>query len=299
MANMTANGIRIEYETFGDRGNPALLLIMGLGAQMIFWDDAFCGEIASRGFHVIRFDNRDCGLSTHFPEKGIPDVFKAVTASLAGEKVEEAPYSVGDMAADAVALLDGLGIARAHVVGASMGGMIAQTIAINHPTRILSLTSIMSTTGNPEVPPAKSEALAVLLTPTPSDRAQFLDHMVQSFRIIGSPGFELDEEGFRDRVGRAFDRSYDPAGVARQLVAALADGNRKPRLRSVRAPTLVIHGKQDPLVPVEAGADTADAIPGARLVVIEGMGHDLPRGAWPQIVDAITDVATSAGRAVS
>jgi pimeloyl-ACP methyl ester carboxylesterase len=298
MANLTANGMRIEYETIGDHRQPALLLIMGLGAQMIFWDDDFCREIASRGFHVIRFDNRDCGLSTHFPEKGVPDVVKAVTAALAGEKVE-APYSLGDMAEDTVGLLDALGIARAHLVGASMGGIIAQTVAINHPARVLSLTSIMSTTGNPDLPPANPEALAVLLTPTPSDRAQFLDHMVQSFRTIGSPGFELDEARFRDRVGRAFDRSYDPSGVARQLVAALADGDRKPRLRSVRAPTVVIHGKQDPLVPVEAGVDTADAIPGARLVVIDGMGHDLPRGAWPQIVDAIAGVAGSAGRAAA
>jgi pimeloyl-ACP methyl ester carboxylesterase len=298
MANIAANGIRIEYETFGDRGDPALLLIMGLGAQMIFWDDAFCRELASRDFYVIRFDNRDCGLTTHFPEKGVPNVVEAVTASLSGGTVDS-PYSLADMAADGVALLDGLGIARAHVVGASMGGMIAQSIAIDHPSRVLSLTSIMSTTGNPDVPPAKPEALAVLLTPTPAERAPFLDHMVQSFRVIGSPGFELDEEGFRDRVGRAFDRSYDPAGVARQLVAALADGNRKPRLGSVRTPTLVIHGKEDPLVPVEAGMDTADAVPGARLLVIDGMGHDLPRGVWSRIVDAITELAASAGRADS
>jgi pimeloyl-ACP methyl ester carboxylesterase len=299
MANLTANGIRIEYETFGDRLQPALLLIMGLGAQMIFWDDDFCREIARRGFRVIRFDNRDCGLSTHFPEKGVPDVPEAVAAALSGGTVDSS-YSLADMAADAVALLDGLGIARAHVVGASMGGMIAQTIAVNHPARVLSLTSIMSTTGNPELPPAKPEALSVLLTPTPSDRAEFLDHMVQSFRTIGSPGFALDEAGFRDRVGRAFDRSYDPGGVARQLVAALADGNRKPRLRSVQAPTVVIHGKEDPLVPVEAGIDTADGIPGARLVVIDGMGHDLPRGVWPQIVDAIAEIAAaSADRAAA
>ncbi len=292
MANLTANGIRIEYETFDDHRQPALLLIMGLGAQMIFWDDDFCRETANRGFRVIRFDNRDCGLSTHFPEMGIPDVPQAVAAALSGGTVDS-PYSLADMAADAVALLDGLGIARAHIVGASMGGMIAQTIAVDHPARVLSLTSIMSTTGNPELPPAKPEALSVLLTPTPSDRAEFLDHMVQSFRIIGSPGFALDEAGFRDRVGRAFDRSYDPGGVARQLVAALADGNRKPRLRSVAAPTVVIHGKEDPLVPIEAGIDTADGIPGARLVVIDGMGHDLPRGAWPQIVDAIAEIAAA------
>lgn len=298
MANLTANGIRIEYDTIGDHRQPPLLLIMGLGAQMIFWDDDFCREIANRGFHVIRFDNRDCGLSTHFPEMGVPDVVKAVMAALAGEKVE-APYSLGDMAADTVGLLDGLGIASAHVVGASMGGIIAQTIAINHPARVLSMTSIMSTTGNLELPQAKPEALSVLLTPTPSDRAQFVDHMVQSFRTIGSPGFELDEERFRDRIGRAFDRSYDPAGVARQLVAALADGDRKPRLRSVRTPTVVIHGKEDPLVPVEAGVDTADAIQGARLVVIDGMGHDLPRGAWPQIVEAIAGVADSTDRAAA
>jgi pimeloyl-ACP methyl ester carboxylesterase len=294
MANVTANGISIEYETFGDPTKPALALIMGLGAQMIFWQEDFCRELVGRGFYVIRFDNRDCGLSRHFQDLGIPDVGAAMTASLSGEPVPAPPYTLRDMAADLVGLLDALGIERAHVVGASMGGMIAQTVAIEHPTRVRSMTSIMSTTGNREVPPATPEAMTALLTPSPPDRAEFIDHMVKTFRIVGSTGFEFDEAGFRDRVGQAFDRSYDPSGVARQLVAVLADGDRKQRLRSVRVPTMVIHGKSDPLVPVEGGIDTADAVPGARLVVIEGMGHDLPRGAWRQIVDAIASLADSA-----
>jgi pimeloyl-ACP methyl ester carboxylesterase len=294
MANVTANGISIEYETFGDPAKPALALIMGLGAQMIFWQDDFCRQLMERGFHVVRFDNRDCGRSRHFQELGIPDVGAAMTASLSGEPVPSPPYALRDMAADVVGLLDALGIERAHVVGASMGGMIAQTVAIEHPARVRSMTSIMSTTGNREVPPATPEAMTALLTPSPSDRAEFIDHMVKTFRIVGSPGFEFDEASFRDRVGRAFDRSYDPSGVARQLVAVLADGDRRERLRSVRVPTLVIHGRNDPLVPVEGGVDTADAVPGARLLVIEGMGHDLPRGAWPQIIDAIASFAEPA-----
>jgi pimeloyl-ACP methyl ester carboxylesterase len=267
---------------------------MGLGAQMIFWQDDFCRQLMERGFHVVRFDNRDCGRSRHFQELGIPDVGAAMTASLSGEPVPSPPYALRDMAADVVGLLDALGIERAHVVGASMGGMIAQTVAIEHPARVRSMTSIMSTTGNREVPPATPEAMTALLTPSPSDRAEFIDHMVKTFRIVGSPGFEFDEASFRDRVGRAFDRSYDPSGVARQLVAVLADGDRRERLRSVRVPTLVIHGRNDPLVPVEGGVDTADAVPGARLLVIEGMGHDLPRGAWPQIIDAIASFAEPA-----
>jgi pimeloyl-ACP methyl ester carboxylesterase len=293
MANVTANGISIEYETFGDPAKPALALIMGLGAQMIFWQEDFCRQLMERGFHVVRFDNRDCGLSRHFQELGIPDVGAAMTASLSGEPVPAPPYTLRDMAADVIGLLDALGIERAHVVGASMGGMIAQTVAIEHPARVRSMTSIMSTTGNREVPPATPEAMTALLTPSPSERAEFIDHMVKTFRIVGSPGFEFDETSFRDRIGRAFDRSYDPSGVARQLVAVLADGDRKQRLRSVQVPTLVIHGKNDPLVPVEGGVDTADAVTGARLLVIEGMGHDLPRGAWPQIIDAIASVADS------
>ena len=290
MPNITGNGVCIEYETFGDPQKPALLLIMGLGAQMIFWEDDFCRAIADRGFHVVRFDNRDCGLSTHFHDAGAPNVVEAFTAALSGGAVTS-PYRVSDMAADAIALLDALRIDRAHVVGASMGGMIAQTIAVEHPRRVLSMTSIMSSTGNPQLPPAKPEAMTVLLTPAPSERAEFIDHMVKGFQVIGSPGFEFDEKSFRDRIGRAYDRSYDRPGVARQLVAVLADGNRKERLKSVRVPTLVIHGKDDPLVPLEAGQDTADAIAGARLVVIDGMGHDLPRGTWPRIVDEITQLA--------
>ena len=293
MPDVSANGIRIAYETFGEPKDPPLVLVMGLGAQMIFWEDDFCREIARRGFHVIRFDNRDCGLSTHFPEAGDPNVAAAMMTAASGGTVTP-PYTLRDMAADTVGLLDALGIERAHVVGASMGGMIAQTLAIGHPERLRSMTSIMSTTGNPALPQATPEAMMALLTPPPAERDAFLDHMVKTFRIIGSPGFEFDEAGFRDRVGRAFERSYDPAGVARQLVAIVADGSRKERLRAVRVPTLVIHGVADPLVPVEGGRDTAEAIAGARLVEIEGMGHDLPRGTWPRIIGAIEDVSRAA-----
>ena len=293
MPNVNVNGVQLEYETFGKRENPALLLIMGLGAQMIFWEDDFCRALADRGFFVIRFDNRDCGLSTHLHDAGTPDVGAAMVAAMTGGEIKSA-YRLSEMAADSVGLLDILGIARAHIVGASMGGMIAQTVAIEHPERVITLTSIMSTTGSPEVPPARPEAMAVLLTPPPADRSGFIDHMVKSFRIIGSRGFDFDEASFRDRIGRAYDRCYDPPGVSRQLVAVLASGNRKERLRSVRVPTLVIHGKDDPLVPVEGGIDTAKAIPGARLLEVEGMGHDLPRGAWPQIIDAICERGRSA-----
>jgi pimeloyl-ACP methyl ester carboxylesterase len=290
MPHVDANGIRIEYETFGESRNPPLVLIMGLGAQMIFWEDDFCREIARRGFRVIRFDNRDCGLSSHLVDRGIPNVMAAMTAAMAGHKVESA-YLLADMASDVVGLMDALGIAAAHVVGASMGGMIAQTVAMEHPERVLSLTSIMSTTGNPEVPPAKPDAMASLLTPPPADREGFVAGMVSAFRIIGSPGFPFDESSFRDRIGRAWERSYDPAGVARQLVAIVASGNRKDRLRSVRVPTLVVHGKDDPLVPVEGGIDTADAIPGAKLLLIDGMGHDLPREIWSRLIEGISEVA--------
>ena len=292
MANANVNGVSIEYDTFGDATARPLVLIMGLGAQMIFWEDDFCREIANRRFRVIRFDNRDCGLSRHFAELGMPDVLTAMANALSGGAVT-APYSLSDMAADTVGLLDVLGIAKAHVVGASMGGMIAQAVAIDHPSRVSSLTSIMSTTGNREVPQARPEAMTALLTPSPAERGAFIDHMVRTFRIIGSPGFEFDEASFRERIGRAFDRSYDPTGVARQMVAILADGDRRERLRAVRVPTLVIHGKDDPLVPVEGAIDTAESIPGARLLVIEGMGHDLPRGAWPRIIDAIESLASS------
>lgn len=286
MPRVDANGIELEYDTFGRRSARPLVLVMGLGAQMILWDEEFCETLAARDFFVVRFDNRDVGLSTKFDHAGMPDVFRAVQKAATNQPVD-APYTLGDMADDTVYLMAALDIERAHVVGASMGGMIAQTLAIRHPERLLTMTSIMSTTGNPEVPPATPEALRVLLTPVPSEREAYLERSLRTWRVIGSPGFPFDEERVLARAARSFDRAFHPAGVARQLVAIIASGNRKRALRSVTTPTLVIHGDADPLARVEGGRDTADAVPGAELLIIEGMGHDLPRGAWVRIIDAI------------
>jgi len=287
------NGIELEYDTFGDPSRPPLLLIMGLGAQMILWEEDFCAALAESGFFVVRFDNRDVGMSTQLDAAGIPNVFEAMQAAAAGRPVS-APYTLADMADDAVGLMDVLGIARAHVVGASMGGMIAQTLAIRHPDRLLSMTSIMSTTGDPALPQATGDAMRVLLTPPPGDREGNIARGIEAWKVIGGPGFPFDEERMRNIFGRAFDRGYHPAGVARQMTAIMASGNRTAELRSVTVPSLVIHGDADPLIRVEGGRATAAAIPGAMLVEIAGMGHDLPRGAWAQIIDAIGALAERA-----
>jgi pimeloyl-ACP methyl ester carboxylesterase len=293
MPNARANGIDIEYEVFGKRTDRPLLLIMGLGAQMILWDEEFCAQLAARGHRVIRFDNRDVGRSTQFDQCGVPDVM-AVMGRVMMRLPVEAPYTLRDMAADAVGLLDALDIDSAHVVGASMGGMIAQAVAIDHPSRTRTLTSIMSSTGNADLPPARPEAMAALLTPPPLDRAGSIERAVQVFRVIGSPGFPFDEAHIRSVGARAYDRGINPAGTVRQLVAILASGSRKEALGSVTVPTLVIHGADDPLVPVDAGIDTADAVPGAERMIIEGMGHDLPRPLWPRIIDAISGLTAQA-----
>lgn len=294
MANASANGIRIEYETFGDSSASPLLLIMGLGAQMILWDEQFCEQLAAKGHYVIRFDNRDIGLSTKFNEAGIPNVMEAMSAIMSGEAISS-PYSLNDMADDSVGLLDTLNIDKAHICGASMGGMIAQTVAIRHPDRVLSLTSIMSSTGDRSLPQGTPDAMAVLLTPAPQEREASIEHSLKVWRTIAGPGFPLDEERIRNRATLSYDRCFNPAGVARQLIAVMAHGDRTPALDSVTAPTLVIHGADDPLVPVECGKATAEAIPGADILIIDGMGHDLPPGAWPQIVDAITANARKSG----
>jgi pimeloyl-ACP methyl ester carboxylesterase len=284
-----ANGIEIAYQTFGERSDPALLLVMGLGAQLIHWPEEFCELLASRGFHVVRFDNRDVGHSTKLEEAAVPDLM-ALAAGDAGA----AAYTLDDMADDAVGLLDHLEIEAAHVVGASMGGMIAQTLAIRHPQRVLSVCSIMSTTGDRTVGQARQEALAVLMTPVPQDRDAYIEFHINAFKAIGSPGFPFDEEFLRWRAAATYDRSVYPAGFRRQLAAIIASGDRTSKLGQISAPTLVIHGSDDPLITVSGGEATARAIPGAELVVIQGMGHDLPKGAWPQIVDAI---AANADRA--
>ena len=288
MARVRANGIEIEYDSFGRAADRPLVLVMGLGGQMILWDDGFCEALAERGHYVVRFDNRDVGLSTKFDDAGIPNVLELMQQSAAGAK-PAVPYTLDDMADDAAGLLDALGLDSVHLCGASMGGMIAQTVAIRHGRRLRSLTSIMSSTGNPSLPPAKAEAMAVLMTPPPGDRAGSIEASVVTWRTIGSPGFPFDEARIRERAGRLYDRSFYPQGTARQMAAILAHGNRAPKLREVGTPTLVIHGGADPLVPIEGGRDTARAIPGAELLVIEGMGHDLPEGAWPTLVGAISE----------
>ena len=288
MARVPANGIEIEYDSFGSKKGRPLLLIMGLGGQSIMWDEGFCEALAERGHFVVRYDNRDVGLSTKFDADGIPNVIELMQQAAAGTRLA-VPYTLDDMADDAAGLLDALGLDSAHVCGASMGGMIAQTVAIRHGARVRSLVSIMSSTGNPSLPPAKPEAMAVLMTPPPTDRASSLDAAVRTWRTIGSPGFPFDETKIRARAGRLYDRAFYPQGTARQLAAILAHGSRVEKLRDVSVPTLVIHGAADPLVPLEGGRDTARAIPGAELLVIEGMGHDLPEGAWPQLVGAISE----------
>ena len=288
MARATANGIQIEYDTSGDPSTEPLLLIIGLGAQMIAWDDDLCRDLAGRGHYVIRFDNRDVGLSTKFEEAGVPHLIELIGKAMAGEKVT-VPYTLDDMADDSVGLLDALGIRKAHICGMSMGGMIAQTIAIRHPSRVLSLISIYSNTGNPELPQPKPEIMGLLITPPPKEREANIEHTFGIFKTIAGPGFLFDEKWARKILAESYDRSFYPQGMDRQLAAIIAHGNRGPALASVKVPTLVIHGTGDPLVPVEGGKDTAKAIPGAELLLIEGMGHDLPHGgAWPRIVEAIT-----------
>ena len=274
--------VKIAYETFGDAADPAMLLVMGLGVQMIGWDEGLCRMWVDRGFHVIRFDNRDVGHSSQFEGGPEPNLM----AALAGD-TSSAAYLLADLADDAFGLLDHLGVDAAHVVGVSMGGMIAQTMAIRHPERVLSLTSIMSSTGDQAVGQPRPEILPVMLTPAPADRAGFAQHQVGVFKRIGSPGYPMDEDRIRGLCEQSYDRCFSPAGFYRQLLAILASGSRTADLASVRAPALVIHGEDDPLIDVSGGRATAAAIPGAELIVIPGMGHDLPPALWPRIVDAV------------
>lgn len=280
----SANGIEIAYEAFGSAGDPPVLLVMGLGTQMLGWDDDFCEELADRGHHVVRFDNRDVGLSTHLHDAPTPDPEGAV-----GGDLSSASYRLEDMAEDAVGLLDSLGLDSAHFVGVSMGGMIVQTLAIEHPARVRSVVSIMSTTGNPQVGVATPEAVQALLRPPSSSKEEMIDSTVETFRVIGSPGFPFDEERLRTRAALSYDRAYDPAALGRQLVGIFASGDRTPRLGAIGVPTLVIHGREDPLVSFSGGEATAASIEGAELIAIDGMGHDLPREVWPRVIDGIVE----------
>ena len=290
----TANGISIAFEDKGPRDAPAILLVMGLGGQLTLWPDEFVDALVARGFRTIRYDNRDVGLSTRFDAAGVPNLKWMFVKAALGLPVRSA-YRLSDMADDGVALLDRLEIDRAHVVGASMGGMIAQHIAASHPGRTLSLTSIMSTTGNRRLPRAKKEAMQVLANrPMSGDPEDMIAYSVRAARVIGSPGYPAEEERLQRRVRGDFERGWYPQGVARQMAAIVADGDRRPMLKAVRAPTLVIHGEADPLVPIAGGRDTAAHIAGARLMTIPGMGHDLPLALVDTLADAIAEHAKGA-----
>lgn len=285
--------IDIAYERFGAPDLPPALLLMGLGTQMLGWPDGFCDALVGRGLHVIRSDNRDIGLSSHLSDAPAPDlaaIFRGDTSS--------ASYKLSDMAGDTVGLLDALGLNSVHLVGASMGGMIAQTMAIEHPGRVRSLTSIMSSTGDPSVGQATPQAMAALLSPPATTRDEAIERTLSILRVIGSPGFELDEADVRWRTGLAFDRAHDPVGVARQLAAIAASGDRTAALGSVSAPTLVLHGADDPLVNANGGRATARAIPGAELVVLDGMGHHLSRELWAEIARHIGELIARAESSV-
>lgn len=293
MAQLTANGITLEYDTFGSEESRPLLLVMGLGAQMIHWRDGFCELLADRDHFVIRFDNRDSGLSEKFGHLGMPDMGELATQLLAGEPAQ-APYTLDDMAADAFGLLDALEVEAAHICGASMGGMIVQAMALTAPERIRTLTSIMSSTGNPDLPPSSDEAIAAMLSPAATSREEAIERTVRVGKVIGSPGYPAADEEARAKAAEGYDRSFYPEGVARQMAAIAAHGNRRPSLEGLELPALVIHGAADPLVRVEGGHDTHHALKGSKLKVVDGMGHDLPEPLWQEIVEAIDELTRSA-----
>jgi pimeloyl-ACP methyl ester carboxylesterase len=287
VARVKANGIEIEYETAGDRSDPALLLIMGLGAQLTIWPDRLFQGLAKQGFFVIRFDNRDTGLSTDFGSWGLPNIPEAVGKAMTGRKVD-APYLVKDMAGDAVGLLDALGIDKAHIVGASMGGMIAQVVAGLWPERTRSLVSIYSSSGRPGLPVGKPEALAMLTAqPEGPSREQRVAYGIKLRTVIGSPKYPTPDDEMRAFVEKNVDRRWYPEGGARQYLSIIASGDRVELLKTIKAPTLVLHGEDDPLLPVECGRDVARLVPGAEIQTYPGWGHDFPPGMIPTLIDRI------------
>ena len=289
------NGVELCYDIFGDANAEPMVLIMGLGAQMIFWDNDFCKELAGRGFRVVRFDNRDIGLSTKM--SGGKPLTAIDFLKLRIFKIPpQASYRLWDMANDVIGLMDLLGIKKAHIVGLSMGGAIAQEIAMNHPDRVLSLTSIMATSGNPKLPNPTKEAMAMLVAPAPKTKDEYFARFAANWKILRGASFPADEAKDHARAERTYARGLNPAGVGRQLRAIMASGDRTSRLRGVKARTLVIHGTIDPLVPPEHGKAVAGTIPGAKLLLIEGMGHALPMPMWPIVIGAIADHAHQAAK---
>ncbi|OKI02223.1 alpha/beta hydrolase [Streptomyces sp. CB02923] len=269
--------IRMAYESFGADQAPAVVLVMGGGAQMIAWPEGFCAELVGHGLRVIRFDNRDTGRSSHFPDVAVPG-----PGTVGDGPFSPVSYTLSDMAGDIIGLLDVLGLDRVHLVGASLGGMIAQTMAIEHPARTRSLTSLMSTTGDLSVGRSDPAALAALGAPPP-DREGFIAWQLRALRTVGSPGYAFDEAAVAERAARAYERGHDPAGMVRQFAAAAASGDRTAQLRALRVPALVIHGTDDVLIDISGGRATATAVPGAGLAIIDGMGHSLPRALWPRL----------------
>lgn len=289
MPQIAANGLTFEYDAHGPEDGEPLVLIMGLGAQMIAWPMELVEALVARGHRVVRYDNRDVGLSQKLDHAGLPDMPKVYQALMTGQK-PDVPYILSDMAADAAGVMDALGIDRAHIVGASMGGMIAQMVAAEHPHRVLSLTSIMSTTGNPALPPAKPEAMERLTNrgPDPAvDLEAFLDHGLEGSKVLAGPSFDEDVAEVRARLRATYERSFYPAGFARQMAAIVASGDRRAALASITAPTVVIHGEDDPLVEPTGGHDTAAVIPGAELHLVPAMGHNLPKRVIPTIAELI------------
>jgi pimeloyl-ACP methyl ester carboxylesterase len=287
LARVKANGIEIEYETTGNKADPALLLVMGLGAQMTIWPDRLFHGLADAGFYVIRFDNRDTGLSTDFGAAGLPNIPGAIQKLMSGQKVE-APYYLKDMAADATGLLDALGIERAHMVGASMGGMIVQIVAAQYPTRTRSMVSIYSTSGRYGLPTGKPEALAMLSAqPEGPTREDKIRHGIKVRNTIGSPGYPTPEAEMRTFVEKNVDRRWYPEGSARQYLSVIASGDRVEMLKTIKVPTLVLHGDDDPLLPVECGRDVAALVPGSKVETFPGWGHDFPPGMIPTVIDRV------------
>ena len=282
--------IELEYDTFGDPKNPALLLVMGYTAQMVGWEEDFCKMFVAKNLYVIRFDNRDCGLSTKFDGVQV-DVNAVITAALMEEPMPKVPYTLSDMASDAVGLLDFLKIERAHVLGASMGGMIAQVMAIEHPTRLRTLTSVMSMSGEPEYGQSAPEAMNALLSVPPSDRDGYIAHspIYQAFHSKKHRSVENSKRV----AARDFDRSYYPQGAPRQLAAIYSTGRCTEQLRALKTPTLVIHGKDDTLITPSGGERTAELIPNAKLVLVDDMGHDLPQPLWGKLVEIVSEFVST------